>query len=220
MLTAAVREHERNIYSDQVLEPGQTFRNQYKPEIRNMNFIVQSAITYQDDIKASGVAIYNIGGWFDTGVVHALAAWKLWGGKVIIGPWTHRMPMDDIVKVEHLRWFDYHLKGIDNGVTDEPSIYYYTFNAPAGKEWQFASQWPLPNQKMTKYYFAIGPTKTSASINDGRSGNFPADSIRGEGRILNRTTPSRFSRKMVLISSRRMSGPGTETWKRALIQKG
>jgi predicted acyl esterase len=88
MLTAAVREHERNIYTDQVFEPCQTFRNQYKPEIRNMNFIVQSAITYQDDIKASGVAIYNIGGWFDTGVVHALAAWKLWGGKVIIGPWT------------------------------------------------------------------------------------------------------------------------------------
>jgi putative CocE/NonD family hydrolase len=80
--------------------------------------------------------------------------------------------MDDIVRW-NLRWFDHHLKGINNGVADEPSIYYYTFNAPAGKEWQFASQWPLNNQKMTKYYLAIGPTKTSASTNDGGLAVFP-----------------------------------------------
>jgi hypothetical protein len=167
MLTAAVKEHEANIYTDQVWDPGRAFRNQYQPEIRSMNFIAQSAITYKDDITISGVAIYNLGGWYDSGVVHALASWKLWGGKVIIGPWTHRMPMADIVKVEHLRWFDYHLKGINNKIADEPPIYYYTCNAPAGQEWQFVSQWPLPNQQMTKYYFDSGRTKTSASVNDG-----------------------------------------------------
>ena len=167
MLTKAVAEHEANVYSDQTWTPGQAYRNQYKPEIRNMNFIAQSAITYKDDIKASGITIYNIAAWYDSGTVQALAAWKLWGAKVIIGPWTHRDPMSDIVKVEHLRWFDYHLKGIQNGVTGEPPIYYYTINAPVGREWQFTSQWPLPNQKMTKYYFGGGPTKTSASVNDG-----------------------------------------------------
>jgi uncharacterized protein len=167
MLIQAVEEHKANVYSDQTWTPGKAFRNQYNPEIRNMNFIAQSALTYQDDIKASGVAIYNIGGWFDTGVVHGLAASKLWGGKVIIGPWTHRMPMADSVKVEHLRWFDYHLKGIQNGVVDEPPIYYFTINAPAGREWQFAPRWPLPDQQMTKYYFGAGPTQTSASKNDG-----------------------------------------------------
>ena len=166
VLTAATAEHAANIYSEQEWVPGKAFRNQYKPEIKNMNFIAQSAITYKDDIKASGVKIYNMGGWYDAAPAQALAAWKLWGGKVIIGPWAHTT-MGDMVKVEHLRWFDYALKGIKNGMMDEPPIYYYTFNAPAGKEWQSTSQWPLPNQKLTKYYFASGPTKTSASVNDG-----------------------------------------------------
>jgi putative CocE/NonD family hydrolase len=174
MLTQAVAEHEANIYSDQIWTPGEAFRNQYKPEIRDMNFIAQSAITYKEDIKASGVAIYNIGAWFDSGVAQALASWKLWGGKVIIGPWGHRVAsMPDIFKIEHLRWFDYHLKGIQNGVTDEPSIYYYTLNAPAGREWQFTSRWPLPDQQVIKYYFGGGPTKTSASVNDGSLGTSP-----------------------------------------------
>jgi putative CocE/NonD family hydrolase len=166
MLTAAVREHEANIYTDQVWDPGRAFRNQYKPEIKNMNFIAQSAITYQDDIKASEVAIYNIGGWYDAAPAQALAAWKLWGGKVIIGPWAHET-ISDLAKTEHLRWFDYHLKGINNGVADEPPIYYYTLNAPASEEWQFAPRWPLPDQVMTQYYFAGGPVGTSASKNDG-----------------------------------------------------
>lgn len=166
MLTRAVAEHEANIYSDQIFAPGEAFRNTYKPEIKNMNFIAQSAITYKDDIKASGVAIYNTGGWYDAAPAQALAAWKLWGGKVIIGPWSHTT-MEEMVKIEHLRWFDYHLKGIKNGITNEPPIHYYTFNAPAGREWKFTSQWPLPNQRMTKYYFSDGPTMTSASVNDG-----------------------------------------------------
>ncbi len=167
MLTAAVNEHTDNIYSDQEWVPFNAFRNQYKPEINNMNFIAQSAITYKDDIKASGVAIYNIGGWYDAAPAQALAAWKLWGGKVIIGPWAHTT-MDNTAKVEHLRWFDYYLKGIKNGVADEPGIYYYTFNRPEGEEWQFTSEWPLPNRQMTKFYFDAGPSGTSASVNDGK----------------------------------------------------
>jgi hypothetical protein len=75
--------------------------------------------------------------------------------------------MADIVKVEHLRWFDYHLKGIPNGVTREPPVYCFTFNMPAGKEWQFASRIPLPDPQILKYYFGTGPTGTSASANDG-----------------------------------------------------
>ncbi len=38
----------------------------------------------------------------------------------------------------------------------EPPIYYYTVGAPKGTEWRFASQWPLPNEKSTKYYLQAG----------------------------------------------------------------
>ena len=60
MLTEAVAEHEANIYSDQVFSPCEAYRNSYKPEIRNMCFIAQSAITYKDDIKASGADCINL----------------------------------------------------------------------------------------------------------------------------------------------------------------
>ena len=167
MLTQAVEEHKNNIYSDQVWAPGETYRNQFNPEIKNMNFVAQSAITYKDDIKASRIAIYNQGGWFDAAPAQALGAWKIWGGKVMIGPWGHALTTNtDITRTEHLRWFDYHLKGIQNGVMDEAPICYYTFNAPAGQEWRTTSEWPLPNQNLTRFYFAGGPSGTSASVND------------------------------------------------------
>jgi putative CocE/NonD family hydrolase len=175
-LKAAVKEHEANIYSDQVWVPGRVFRNEYKPEIRSMNFIAQSPITYSDDIKGSGVAVYNIGGWYDAAPAQALAAWKLWGGKVIIGPWGHiGVLAADIAKTEHLRWFDFHLKGIKNSVMEEPPIHHYTINAPAGHEWRATAQWPLPSQRLTRYYFSSGPSGTSASINDGCLGSAPPD---------------------------------------------
>ena len=219
MLTRAVAEHEASIYSDQVQAIDEGFRDNYKPEIRNMPLIAQSAITHQDDIKASGVAIYNTGGWFDAAPLQALAAWKLWGSKVIIGPWDHHSTIGDITKIEHLRWFDYHLKGIDNGIMREPPIHYYTFNAPPGREWKFTSQWPLPAQRMTKYYLGGGTSKTSASVNDGSLVTAPpADSNATDG-YTRQITQSRYSRKAASISSGRTPGHGTVIWKRASIAK-
>jgi len=31
-------------------------------------------------------------------------------------------------------------------------VYYYTYNAPAGKEWQASKSWPLPNEKRVKFF--------------------------------------------------------------------
>ena len=205
-------------YNYQEWVPFKTFRNQYKPEIKNMNFIAQSAITYKDDIKASGAAAYGIGGWYDAAPAQALAAWKLWGGKVIIGPWAHTTA-GEMSKIEHLRWFDYTLKGIKNGIAQEPPIYYYTFNAPPGKEWRFASQWPLPEQRMTKFYFGAGPSKTSASLNDGSLGSHRRPFPTQRTAVLS-TIPSRYLRKGILINSGRTAGHGTEIWKRVPTRRG
>ena len=44
----------------------------------------------------------------------------------------------------------------------EDRVYYYTYNAPAGSEWRSARQWPLPNEKRTKYYLGEGSLSTTA----------------------------------------------------------
>jgi len=50
----------------------------------------------------------------------------------------------------YTRWFEYWLKGIDNGITKMPKVRYYTMGR---NEWQSADVWPLPNTQYTKYYF-------------------------------------------------------------------
>ncbi len=53
-----------------------------------------------------------------------------------MGAWSHSPRDPDIQKeefgillTEYHRWFDYWLKDIDNGIMDEPPIYYHVMNA-------------------------------------------------------------------------------------------
>ena len=87
--------------------------------------------------------------------------------KLIVGPEGHcgwmnvesRTGFD--ITVEERRFFDYWLKGIDNGIMDEDPVYYYTYNAPAGSEWRSAEQWPLPDETRTRYYLGEGSLSTT-----------------------------------------------------------
>jgi putative CocE/NonD family hydrolase len=49
----------------------------------------------------------------------------------------------------YIKWFEYWLKGIDNGITDMPKVRYYTMGR---NEWQTADVWPVPEIKYTKYF--------------------------------------------------------------------
>jgi len=49
----------------------------------------------------------------------------------------------------YIRWFEYWLKGIDNGITKMPKVRYYTMGL---NEWQSADVWPLPETQFTKYF--------------------------------------------------------------------
>jgi predicted acyl esterase len=50
---------------------------------------------------------------------------------------------------EILKWNDYWLKGIDNGIMDEKPVKYWLMGA---NEWRTASDWPLPDTQWTKFY--------------------------------------------------------------------
>jgi hypothetical protein len=65
------------------------------------------------------------------------------------------------------RWFDYWLKGIDNDIMKEPSIYYYVTGASKKDAWRTSNQWPQANQKLPRFYFGEGKTGSVASTNDG-----------------------------------------------------
>jgi putative CocE/NonD family hydrolase len=118
--------------------------------------------------------ILMIGGWFDVHVVSTIA--NLEGlqaaghGKhgLVIGPWGHG-PAADIGEVDlgpeaegdfralQLRWLDYHLKGIDNGVDRDPRLRLFTLGT---NMWRDASEWPLPGTRWTKLHLRAGGALT------------------------------------------------------------
>ena len=142
-------------------------------------------------IDGSGVAIYHLMGWYDTYSTEQLllfANLRSTPQKAMIGPWTHTGGIGGVVhRAEILRWYDYWLKGIDNGVMDEPPIHYYVIRdsntvpesaekavsadesrADDGRTWIAAQQWPPAGIRAMRYYLAGGPSGTIASRYDGR----------------------------------------------------
>jgi putative CocE/NonD family hydrolase len=130
-------------------------------------------------LKASAINVpaVHVGGWFDTfaqGTIDSFVARQHQGGpgargkqKLVMGPWTHptgRSPVGELTFPNFQipaaytirNWLDYHLKGIDNGMMDEPAVAYYVLgdvndtNAP-GNEWRRARDWPVPARE-TPFY--------------------------------------------------------------------
>jgi putative CocE/NonD family hydrolase len=160
MLEEAVAEHAANTpYLPMVY--GMPYRDSSYPLLGEF-WIEDSISTYFDQIKRSGIAIYHMGGWYDLftrdtplGFINIPDRAKMLmypGGHLVGG--TGGLDL----LVEHHRFYDYWLKGIDNGIMDEPPIYYYNMGATAGKEWRFAWQWPLPNEKQDNFYLHAGPS--------------------------------------------------------------
>jgi putative CocE/NonD family hydrolase len=169
MLKEAIRQHEKQI-SLLALWKSIPFRHSWSDLVESRFWLEGSVSTYQSAIERTGAGIYSYGGWYDDFRREAFVAQNNLHNpsKLLIGPWGHCQHQGFDLVTERLRFFDYWLKGIDNGIMEEPPIYYYTVGAPKGTEWRFTSQWPLPNEKSTKYYFQPdGELSTSAPVNEG-----------------------------------------------------
>ena len=128
--------------------------------------------------------------WYDYGTAETLAMFNQFQKKglskrtrnnqfIIIGPSTHcgypyateqtmvgerdlgdaRLDFFGI----QLDWYDYWLKGIDNGVTNMPKIQYYLMGK---NEWRSADQWPLAKTSYKKLYLDSGG-EANSRLGDG-----------------------------------------------------
>jgi predicted acyl esterase len=107
----------------------------------------RSVYSVLEEIKSSGIPAYHYGGWFDGFSRDTPLLYRSWPNskKLIMGPWYHGGFRKEILETEYLRWFDYWLKGIDNGVMDEDAVHYYVMGAADGDAWRSSKTWPLPN---------------------------------------------------------------------------
>ena len=129
---------------------------------------------------------FNMGGWFDLYAQHTFINFnglRLHGrtpeaqqSKLIVGPWPHVLSasprtgdidfgansMVDLEALE-LRWFDYWLKGIDNGVVEEPPLQLFIMGV---NEWRDEHEWPLARTTWQKWYLHSNG-KANSLLGDG-----------------------------------------------------
>jgi uncharacterized protein len=115
----------------------------------------------------------NMGGWFDlysSSTFDAFNGLRQQGGtpearrsKLIVGPWPHQLSqstrtgdvdfgaqsMVDLEALE-LRWFDHWLKGVDNGIMDEPPIRLFIMGTNV---WRDEHEWPLARTDWQRWHF-------------------------------------------------------------------
>jgi hypothetical protein len=60
----------------------------------------------------------------------------------------------------HIRWFDYWLKGIKNGIMEEPPVRIFVMG---DNVWRNENEWPLARTEYTPYYFHSGGQANSRS---------------------------------------------------------
>jgi uncharacterized protein len=118
--------------------------------------------------EAIRIPVMNVAGWLDqcTDSFSRMMEHLDVPRRTLVGPWTHGMglpgPAIDI-QYESLRWWDRWLKGIDSGVTDEPSVALFVNRSyRAGLdikeipgEWRYEDAWPV--SRITELGFSPQP---------------------------------------------------------------
>jgi uncharacterized protein len=138
-----------------------------------------------------------ITGWYDN-LLHegfkVFAGWKQHARsaetrartKLVVGPWAHRGigSADRFGDVDfgpaagidllglHLRWYDRRLRGIDNGIDDEPPVRIFVMGANV---WRDEQEWPLARTRYTRYYLHSGGRANSLFGDGALSTTSPSD---------------------------------------------
>jgi putative CocE/NonD family hydrolase len=133
--------------------------------------------------RRTQAAVLNISGWHDEaygpsgairnfrGLLSARAG-QAAKTRLVIGPWVHGVggmgrtrvgdrDVGDQAVIDYdelvLRWMDRHVRGIENGVDDEPRVRVFVMGE---NRWLESSRWPLPGTRTQVLYLA-GADSTS-----------------------------------------------------------
>jgi len=150
--------------------------------------VVWNRFAMSTNRKYIKVPTYNVGGWYDifnegntsnfTWLQNQGAKGARGNQKLMMGPFGHgplsgdlAYPGEDTLAGafrHEIRWFDYWLKGIDNGIMDEPPVSFYMM-AGARKgalspknRWMTSANWP-PAHREVRYYLTPDKSLTPVS---------------------------------------------------------
>jgi putative CocE/NonD family hydrolase len=107
--------------------------------------------------------------------------------RLLIGPWNHSgmrsgNPIGSVdfgvhstgadIDIDglHLRWYDHWLRGLDNGVEDDPPVRVFVMGA---NRWRTAQDWPLPGTDWQEWYLHSAGSANSLNGNGELSRDVP-----------------------------------------------
>ncbi len=134
--------------------------------------------------------IFHLGGWYDPFLADTLEMYSKVSEsgyssngrenqRLLVGPWIHGpfapdereagqldFGADAVLGINEfrLRWFDFWLKGIDNGFMDEPRVRLFVMG---DNKWRDYETWPPPGIDYTAAYFCEGIGSSVTSANHG-----------------------------------------------------
>ncbi|MGC9348918.1 MAG: CocE/NonD family hydrolase [Anaerolineae bacterium] len=139
------------------------------------------------------VPALHVGGWYDIfakQTVDHFVAIKAAGRtdqKLLMGPWLHGPLSSFVGDVDftfaasdaavlsdelQLRWFDHWLKGVDNGIMEEPPVRIFVMG---DNVWRSEESWPLARAKATACYLHSGGAANSLRGDGTLSFDVPGD---------------------------------------------
>jgi uncharacterized protein len=132
------------------------------------------------EYDAIDAAILSFGGWMDA---YVDAAFRMQASctaptRAIVGNWVHGLPTDatpgpNVDELEQIvRFFDHHLRGVDNGVEREPALVWFEreyatpepFPAELPGRWRATSAYPHPAVETRSLLFEGGPLPLVGSL--------------------------------------------------------
>ena len=159
-------------------------------------------LNVEETFAKVAVPVHTFGGWFDIfsqGTLRGYVGMSQKGSterirrgsNIVMGAWGHGSTQKtgdiDFGPAAHvneqalqLRWYDYWLKGIDNGLAAEPPVKLFVMGRNV---WVLENEYPLARTEYRPFYFASGGKANSGS-GDGRltwqkpAGSSPADRFR------------------------------------------
>ena len=119
------------------------------------------------------VPVFGMAGWYDLLLGQDLDHYETWkhkkNTKLMIGPWAHAGFAPQVGELNfglsasslllelktdltslQLKWFDYWLKGVKNGVMDEAPVKIFVMGE---NKWRDEQEWPLRRTVYTPFYF-------------------------------------------------------------------
>lgn len=154
-----------------------------------------------DNYHKITASVYNVGGWFDILLKGTIDNYlKMTGDriapetrkkqKLVIGPWVHSWGQRKVGELDfgeeasfndqefRLNWFNSQLKGINNGIMEEPPVKIFVMG---DNRWRAENEWPLARTNYRKYYLhSKGKANTlngDGSLNVERPKDEPRDSF-------------------------------------------